>query len=548
MGVDGRVPSGNQLHFGDNLDVLRSGIIPSESVDLIYLDPPFNSDASYNMLFREPEGFKSQAQIEAFDDTWQWGLEAEQACDDILDGDNQRLAKLIHALRDTLGDNSMMAYLAMMAVRLVELHRVLRSTGSLYLHCDPTASHYLKAVLDGVFGPENFRNEITWLRSKNPKGSQHKNYRWGPATDCILFYAKSRKAVLNIDAAKQPTDDSSILKRYPQTDERGRWADGPILRSGSMGVRPNLVYEYKGFKPGAAGWRCAREKLIQIDEAGDLYWTSEGRPRRKLRPSLNELDPLSSCWTDIAPINSQAQERLGYPTQKPLALLERIVLASSAKGEVVLDPFCGCGTAVHAAQRLGRNWIGIDVTHLAISLIESRLVSAFPAIHYDLFGTPKDLAGARALAARNKHQFELWALSLVKARPGNDGKKGADHGIDGLLWLRIGQRERARVVVSVKGGFNVSVPMVRDLVGVVEREKAAIGLFVTLHAPTAPMKAEAAKAGFYQWEGERYPRIQILTIEDLLEGKRADLPLIDTAAQQRVAPIDHSRERQHALL
>ncbi|MEO6092028.1 MAG: DNA methyltransferase [Novosphingobium sp.] len=239
---------------------------------------------------------------------------------------------------------------------------------------------------------------------------------------------------------------------------------------------------------------------------------------------------------------------MDIPTQKPLALLERIISCASKEGDVVLDPFCGCGTAVHAAQRLGRIWIGIDVTHLAISLIESRLVSAFPDVNYDLIGTPKDLAGARALGARNKHQFELWALSLVKAQPGNDRKKGADHGIDGIIWLRVGQRERARVIVSVKGGFSVSVPMVRDLVGVLEREKAAIGLFVTLHPPTGPMKAEAAKAGFYQWEGERYPRVQILTVEELLNGKRPDLPLIDHAASVKQAPIDRAPVTQHTLL
>jgi hypothetical protein len=242
------------------------------------------------------------------------------------------------------------------------------------------------------------------------------------------------------------------------------------------------------------------------------------------------------------------KERLGYPTQKPIGLLARIIQSSCPENGVVLDPFCGCGTTIHAAERLGRAWIGIDITHLAIALIESRLVSAFPGVQYELIGTPKDLAGANALAARNKHQFELWALSLVKAQPGNDRKKGADHGIDGILWLRIGQRERAKVIVSVKGGFSVSVPMVRDLVGVIEREKAAIGLFVTLQPPTGPMKAEAAKAGFYQWEGERYPRIQILTVEELLNGKKADLPLIDHAAVVRQAPVDRTKASQPSLL
>ena len=534
---------GNQLHFGDNLVVLRSGAIPPESVDLIYLDPPFNSNASYNMLFVEPEGLKSQAQIEAFEDTWQWGIEAEEACDDILDGANQKLGKLIYALRETLGDNSMMAYVAMMAVRLVELHRVLKKTGSLYLHCDPTASHYLKMVLDAVFGIANFRSEIIWQRT-SAKGDV-KN-KFGAVHDSILFYAKSPSTPMqSVFAAK----DEAYLGRFKLDDKDGR---GPyrLAPLDSPNLRPNLVYKYREFSPPSKGWRVSREVMEHLDSEGRLAFprTSGGRIARKHYLSEQEGRKVGDVWTDIPPLQAASVERLGYPTQKPLALLERIIAASSAPGDVVLDPFCGCGTAVHGAQRLGRVWIGIDVTHLAVSLIESRLVSAFPTIQYELFGTPKDVAGARSLAARNKHQFELWALSLVKAQPGNDRKKGADHGIDGLLWLRIGHRERAKVIVSVKGGFNVSVPMVRDLVGVIEREKAAIGLFVTMHPPTGPMKAEAAKAGFYQCDGERYSRIQILTIEELLAGKRADLPLIDHAALTRQAPIDQHRTTQHSLL
>lgn len=253
-------------------------------------------------------------------------------------------------------------------------------------------------------------------------------------------------------------------------------------------------------------------------------------------------------WTDLPALHSQSAERLGYPTQKPLALLERIIAAASNDGDTVLDPFCGCGTTIHAAQRLGRNWIGIDVTHLAISLIENRLQAAFPDIRYELHGTPKDIAGAHALAEQDKHQFEWWALSLIKAQPANDKKKGADKGVDGLLWLRIGQRDRAKVIVSVKGGANVSVPMVRDLGHVIQREQAAIGLFITLYEPTGPMKAEAIKAGFYEWEGQRFPRIQILTVEALLNGAKAELPLIDYAAMTKQAPVDQKSVQQGSLL
>ena len=536
----------NQLHFGDNLDVLRSGAIPTESVDLIYLDPPFNSNANYNMLFREPEGLKSQAQIEAFEDTWQWGIEAEEAFDDVLNGENQRLGKLLHSLRDTLGDNDMMAYLAMMAVRLVELHRVLKTHGSMYLHCDPTSSHYLKLLLDGVFSPKMFRNELIWKRTSAHNDASQGLSRFGKTHDVIFFYTKGKGATWNLLFCGY--DEAYIKQHYGNLDSTGRRYKTSDLTAAKPGG--DVSYEFRGVRPPAGRyWAYSKANLEKFDAEGRLQFAAKsGMPR--LKQFLDEMPgvTLGDVWEDIPPINSQAQERLGYPTQKPLALLERIIAASSNEGDVILDPFCGCGTAIHAAQRMARAWIGIDVTHLAISLIESRLVRAFPGIAYDLVGTPKDLAGARALAARNKHQFELWALSLVKAQPGNDRKKGADHGIDGLLWLRVGQRERAKVVVSVKGGFNVSVPMVRDLVGVVGREKAAIGLFVTLHPPTAPMKAEAAKAGFYQWEGERCPRIQILTVEELLDGRRADLPLIDHAAAVKQASVDRARTTQHTLL
>lgn len=247
----------NRLYYGDNLGVLRDSIA-SESVDLIYLDPPFNSNASYNILFKSPAGKGADASIEAFGDTWAWGPTAEEALVEVIQSGNSALVALLNAMDKFIGKNAMMAYLAMMAVRLVELHRVLKPTGSLYLHCDPTASHYLKLVLDAVFGTENYRNEIIWLRSKNPKGSQHTSQSWRNSTDTILFYAKNAAAPLHANAARRPTSEAELLKRYPKRDELGVWADGPILRSSSMGNRPNLVYEYKGFTPGTAGWRCEK--------------------------------------------------------------------------------------------------------------------------------------------------------------------------------------------------------------------------------------------------------------------------------------------------
>jgi site-specific DNA-methyltransferase (adenine-specific) len=297
-----------------------------------------------------------------------------------------------------------------------------------------------------------------------------------------------------------------------------------------MGARPNLVYEYKGFTPGPAGWRMSREKLEELDRLGNLYWTATNRPRRKLRPSEKELNPIGNCWIDIPPINSQAQERLGYPTQKPQALLERIISASSNEGDLVLDPFCGCGTAVHAAQKLKREWVGIDITHLAISLIEKRLNDAFPGIKYEVHGTPKDLEGARALATQDKYQFQWWAVSLVNAVPFGGKKKGADSGIDGLIYFKPEGKTTEKAIVSVKGGDNVNVAMVRDLAHVVDREKAKIGVFITLADSTGPMRTEAVKAGYYETLYGKYPKIQIVTIEDLFNGKQPNIPLVDSAS------------------
>ena len=291
-----------------------------------------------------------------------------------------------------------------------------------------------------------------------------------------------------------------------------------VIRSKSMGLRPNLSYEYKGFTP-EFGWRMKKEKLEEIDRAGRLYWSKTGTPYLVRYLDEQKGGLIDNLWIDIFPVNSQAAERLGYPTQKPLALLERIILASSHEGDVVLDPFCGCGTAVHAAQKLGRKWIGVDITHLAISTIEQRLKTAFPGIVFDVHGIPKDLASAQDLARRDKYQFQWWACSLVNAQPYQGKKKGADSGIDGLLYFRDDDELAKKIVVSIKGGENVSVSMIRDLKGVLEREKAQMGLFVTLTPPTQPMLKEALTAGYYAAPllGS-YPRLQILTVDGLLNG------------------------------
>lgn len=541
----------NRLYYGDNLDVLRQHV-KDESVDLVYLDPPFNSQQDYNVLFAE-HGVKAAAQIKAFEDTWEWDESAARIyAETVEQGGN--VSQVLQAFRTFLGDSDMLAYLAMMAPRLVELRRAMKPTASIYLHCDPTASHYLKMLMDAVFGPAHFRNEIIWLRSKNPKGSQFGLNRFSPFTDTILYYAKSEAVAVHLDSIRSPLNPEELADKYRYQDEHGPYADGPILRSGSMGPRPNLVYDYKGFTPGPAGWRVKREVLEEIDRKGNLAWTKTGAVRRKLRPDdIEKGQPIGSFWGDIPPINSQALERLGYPTQKPEALLERIISASSNEGDTVLDPFCGCGTTIAAAQRLKRQWIGIDITHLAIGLLKHRLRDAYGAAiekDYRVIGEPTDLGGAMQLAQDDKYQFQWWALGLVGARPA-DEKKGADKGIDGRIYFHDeGGNKTKQIIVSVKGG-KLKATDLRDLRGVVDREKAAIGVLICLHEPTKLMRTEAASGDFYTspWDGGKYPRLQLRTIEELLSGVDIKYPAkTQTNVTHKKAPTAEARKAQLPLM
>jgi len=511
----------NQLYFGDNLQVLRDHI-KDESVDLIYLDPPFNSKATYNVLFRAPNGHESDAQITAFEDSWHWGEQAEREFDEILHQSNTQVAQMMDSFRKFLGENDMMAYLVMMANRLLELHRVLKSTGSLYLHCDPTASHYLKVVLDGVFGLNRFVNEIIWKRTT----AKSQSFKRLPNNhDTILYYSKGDAHVFN--RLYLPLSEERIQKHYYHLEEgTGRRYSldnltAPGIRNGPSGD------DWRGISIRARGnhWKFRTDKLEEMDRAGLIYWPDKvgGMPRLKRYLDEQEGIQIDSVWIDLPPINSQASESLRYPTQKPQTLLERIIQTSSNEGDIILDPFCGCGTAVHAAEKLGRNWIGIDITHLAISLIEKRLQDAFPGIQFEVHGTPKDLGGARDLATRDKYQFQWWACSLVNAQPYQGKKKGADSGIDGLIFFQDDETGAKKIVVSVKGGDHVTRNMISDLRGVMEREKAEIGLFVTLAEPSKPMVKEAASAGLYHpklFPKMAFPRIQILTIEELLNGTK----------------------------
>ena len=502
------------LYFGDNLFVLRDEI-KSESVDLVYLDPPFNSKRDYNLLFKTPKGHDSDAQIAAFEDSWHWGEQAEREFSELLHQGNTDVSEMIQSLRRFLNESDMMAYLVMMANRLLELHRVLKTSGSLYLHCDPTASHYLKIVLDTVFGAENFRNEIIWQRI-NAKGNVQRKF--GSVHDVIFAYSKKLgKEVWN--QQYRPLDLEYVDDMYrhiePETGRRYRLDN---LTAPASRASQGQIYEWKGYRPGSSRvWTYAKEKMQELDDAGRIIYSSTGYPNFKRYLDENQGEKLPDVWTDIKP--ALGDESLGYPTQKPLALLERIIQSSSNEDDTVLDPFCGCGTAVHAAETLKREWIGIDITHLAISLIEKRMKAAFPNISFQIYGTPTDFEGARNLAERDKYQFQRWACSLVNAQPFQGRKKGSDGGIDGLVFFQDDNSGAKKIIVSVKGGEHVNVTMVKDLIATVEREKAAMGLFVTLVEPTKPMVTEAVTTGFYQSPKGDFPKIQILTIADLLSGK-----------------------------
>lgn len=510
----------NTLYYGDNLTILRERI-PTASVDLIYLDPPFNSSRSYNVLFKSESGSESDAQITAFEDTWHWNHAAEETYYHLVTQSPEHIGKMIAAMRNFIGENQMMAYLTMMTVRLIELHRVLKPTGSLYLHCDPTASHYLKVILDTIFGPKCFRNEVVWKRTSTHSDAG----RYGAVHDVLLFYSKS-PTEWTWNKQYKPRDETAL-----KTHDIARDSDGRVYRLGDVSAAGQGSARRFGDRilepPVGNHWRFSQEKIDAFIAEGRIVFTRNGQPRYKRYLDESPGMVIQDVWTDIMPVNSGSREILGYPTQKPLALLERIISASSNPGDVVLDPFCGCGTAVAAAQKLGRQWIGIDITHLSIALMKYRLKAMFPGIDVLVQGEPKDLGAAQQLAQDDRYQFQWWALSLIRAQPlgGQEGskigKKGSDKGIDGVIaFIDDNSGQPKRVLVQVKSG-HVKSGDIRDLKGTMQREDAPIGVFITLEDPSRDMLTEATTAGFYHspgW-GKEYPALQILTIADLIGGR-----------------------------
>ena len=485
----------NALYFGDNLDILRR-YVDDASVDLIYLDPPFNSNATYNVLFRERSGEESAAQITAFEDTWHWNWESDIAFREVVTQGPEKMGNLLSALRQFLGQNDMMAYLTMMAQRMIELHRVLKPTGSIYLHCDPTASHYLKLMMDAIFGYDNLCNEIIWHYRKWSAGK----YAFQKNHDVILFYARSRSRDRTFNQLFMERA-ASTLKRFGKSrivsgyDQSGRRVPSQVADEESLGVRQDDVWE------------------------------------------IGRVPPIKQL----------------FPTEKPEALLERIITASSNEGDVVLDPFCGCGTATVVAERLQRRWIGIDITHLAVTLIRHRLQDTFgnELRPYEIVGQPTDTASAAALAEQDRYKFEWWALGLVDARPANDKRRGADAGVDGYInFFDDNSGRPKRIIVQVKSG-HVNRGMVATLKGDMDREKAKIGAFITLQPPTEPMRQEALSASVYipeHFPDQQYPRLQILTIADLFSGQRLAYPRGGVPATFRQAPRRRRSQGQQNTL
>ena len=526
----------NRLYYGDCLTIMQE--MPLASVDLIYLDPPFNSNREYNAIYKDETGRPLPDQIEAFCDLWKLDEERERAIRQmpllmreagIDDGVAEFWRLWMSALRET--QPRLIAYLSYMAQRLLPMRGLLKSTGSIYLHCDPTASHYVKALMDAIFGHENFRNEIIWKRTTTHSDSG----TWSRVSDTILYFTKSNDFTWNETIA--PHSDDYVREKYRHRDGDGR----PYMLDNmtSPNPRPNMMYEWQGFPYPAKGWRYSQKTMARLDAEGRIWYPTlrdgshdvSRRPRLKRYLDETKGGAMGNIWTDIAPINSQARERLGYATQKPLALLERIIAASSNPGDVVFDPFCGCATTLEAAERLERQWIGIDIAIHAVKRVakvrlQERLRLA-EGTHFVIEGVPRNIEGARDLWERDKFHFQKWAVEQV------DGfvttKRAADGGVDGRLYFaRPGFRAFRSMLIAVKGGTNVGIGVVRDLRGVLERSEADMAGLIVMHEPGARKREsfaqEMAAAGDLDVLGTLYPRMQLLTVEEILDGARFRTP------------------------
>ena len=529
----------NRLYYGDCLTIMQD--MPLGSVDLIYLDPPFNSNREYNAIYKDETGRPLPDQIEAFCDQWTLDEERERAIrqmpilmrDAGIEDEVAEFWKLwMNALRKT--NPRLLAYLSYMVQRLLPMRGILKPTGSIYLHCDPTASHYIKIMMDAIFGHDNFRSEIVWKRRYGTFSTVHKSRKFGASTDTILLYSLSNKATFNPQyTMNDPDYQEYIRKMFRHVDKDGRRYR--IADLANPATRPNLMYDYKGYPHPKNGWAISREKMEKWDKEGRLHFPKLKTGRIQRRRFLDELKgkPIQNLWTDIDMISSQSNERLGYATQKPVALLERIISASSNLGDMVFDPFCGCATTLEAAHRLGRRWIGIDIAIHAIKRVAKiRLQDRLRLVEgtdFEIAGVPQNIEGTRDLWARDKYHFQKWAVEQV------DGfvtaRRTSDGGIDGRLYFaRHGFKELRSMVLEAKGGKNVGIGVVRDLRGVLEREEADMAGLIVLEEPGDRKRAnfarEMATAGDMDVMGVLYPRMQMLTAAEILDGKRFNTPSV----------------------
>jgi DNA modification methylase len=533
-------PKMNKLLYGDNLFIM-SQRLKKDSVDLIYLDPPFKSDQTYNLIYSQATGRPIPEQAQAFGDTWELNTEREQLAQHMPeiareeDVDVPYFADFwrlwLSALRDT--QPHLLAYLTYMVQRLLHMRAILKPTGSIYLHCDPTASHYIKVMMDAIFGHSNFRSEIIWKRTSAHSSAK----RFGPIHDVLLYYTKTDKFTWN--PQHTPHDPEYVKAFYRHSDAQGAFRLSDLTADGTRDGASGLPW--RGIDPTRIGrhWAAPRaamkiisaekwaamttqEKLDALDAAGRIHWPKKEGGTPAYKRYLHEMPgvPIQDVWTDIPPVASQATERLGYPTQKPVPLLERIIRCSTNPGDVVFDPFCGCGTTVYAAHQTGRRWIGCDIAILAVRIVEKQLYERYGLKrdeHYEEEGIPNSVASATALFEEDPFQFENWAVEYVEGFP---TKKTGDRGIDGRIWFETSEHGFDVMVLSVKGG-KVQPTDVRDLIGVLTNEPdAKLAGLITLHEPSKAMRAAAAQAGVWEYRGIKYPRCQILTVREMIEDKR----------------------------
>lgn len=507
----------NTLYLGDCLNVLRESV-PDESVDLVYIDPPFNSKRDYNIFFDDKE---IQTQRIAFEDTWT----LKNIQDSLAELHTLQTDKLYELLQtyQRVAPHAF-PYLTMMSLRILELHRVLKPTGSFYLHCDPTMSHYLKTVCDIIFGAKNFRNEIIWQRTRSAK--KQSNF-YGKTNDNVFLFTKDDHQFI-FNSQYIPLREEYIKSHYNYVDtDTGRKYMLDNFTQKGQGERRKFG-EKKLTPPSGKHWIWSQERIDEGISTGKIVFTKNGMPRLKRYLDESKGEYLQNIWNDIPEINSQAIERLGYPTQKPKALLERIIKASSNEGDTVLDAFCGCGTTVDAAEGLHRNWIGIDISPIAISLIKRRLNDTYGE-HLNKFevrGTPTDEQSAVALWQQNPNAFQDWWLTEFEVFSTTFGTKGADKGIDGISQYLTDPKTQnvIRAAFQVKGGIHIQSKDIDALLGAMDKHKCELGVFLTIAEPTKPMLDTIAASGFVEIPGFKIPRLQILTLEDYFKNKLLKLP------------------------